>query len=182
MTKYNPREATHKSLKERIKQRLWTMLGQGAFRCSPFFARGWRRFVFRLGGGVAGEGVSFDRTSRIESPWNIAIGDYSSIGENALVRGSTKLTIGKDVCISEDVRILPASHDVSSPTFDYVCKPVTICDNVWIATGAIILLGVTIGEGAVVAAGAVVTKDVEPWTVVGGNPAKFIKKRGLKDG
>ena len=52
-------------------------------------------------------------------------------------------------------------------------------DNVWVATGAVILPGVTIGEGAVVAAGAVVVKDVEPWTVVGGNPAKFIKKRGL---
>lgn len=137
--------------------------------------------MFRLGGGIAGRRVSFERTSRIESPWNITIGDYSFVGKNALVRGSTKLTIGKNVCISEDVRILPASHDISSPTFDYICKPVTICDNVWIATGAIVLLGVTIGEGAVVAAGAVVTKDVEPWAVVGGNPAKFIKKRVLRD-
>ena len=51
----------------------------------------------------------------------------------------------------------------------------------WIGARAIILPGVTIGEGAVVAAGAVVTKDVEPWAVVGGNPAKFIKKRGLED-
>ena len=76
---------------------------------------------------------------------------------------------------------MPASHDVSSPTFDYFVSPVVIKDNVWIATGAIILPGVTIGEGAVVGAGAVVTKDVEPWTVVGGNPAKFIKKRVLRD-
>ena len=91
------------------------------------------------------------------------------------------MTIGRNVCISEDVRILPASHDVSSPTFDYGCRPVTICDNVWIATGAIVLLGVTIGERAVVAAGAVVTKDVDPWTIVGGNPAKFIKKRVLSE-
>ena len=51
----------------------------------------------------------------------------------------------------------------------------------WIGARAIILPGVTIGEGAVVAAGAVVTKDVEPWAVVGGNPAKFIKKRVLKE-
>ena len=57
----------------------------------------------------------------------------------------------------------------------------TIGDGVWIGARAIILPGVTIGEGAVVAAGAVVTKDVEPWAVVGGNPAKFIKMRVLKD-
>ena len=56
---------------------------------------------------------------------------------------------------------------------------ITVNDNVWLATGAIVLPGVVIGEGAVVAAGAVVTKDVEPWTVVGSNPAKFIKKRVL---
>ena len=58
---------------------------------------------------------------------------------------------------------------------------ITIGDGVWLGARAIILPGVTIGEGAVVAAGAVVTKDVEPWAVVGGNPAKFIKKRELKD-
>ena len=57
---------------------------------------------------------------------------------------------------------------------------ITIGDGVWLGARAIILPGVTIGEGAVVAAGAVVTKDVEPWAVVGGNPAKFIKKRELK--
>ena len=65
------------------------------------------------------------------------------------------------------------------PHFDLVTKPIRIMDNVWVSTSAIILPGVTIGEGAVVAAGAVVTKDVAPWTVVGGNPAKFIKKREL---
>ena len=180
MRNFDSRKASHKPIFERIKQRLWGCVGGTAFYLSPFFARGWRRLVFRLGGGVAGKGVSFDRRSRIESPWNITIGDFSSVGRNALVRGSTKLTIGKNVCISEDVRILPASHDVTSPTFDYICKPVTICDNVWIATGATILLGVTIGEGAVVGACAVVTKDVEPWTVVAGNPAKVIKQRILE--
>jgi acetyltransferase-like isoleucine patch superfamily enzyme len=66
-------------------------------------------------------------------------------------------------------------------TFDLITKPITIKDNVWIATGAMVLPGVTIGEGAVVAAGAVVTKDVDDWMVVGGNPAKVIKKRVIRD-
>ncbi len=76
--------------------------------------------------------------------------------------------------------MLSGSHQLESQYFDLITKPITIKDNVWIATDAIILPGVTIGEGAVVAAGAVVSKDVEPWTVVGGNPARFIKKRVLK--
>ena len=104
----------------------------------------------------------------------------SSIGSGAWVYALDKIMIGKNVCIGEDVRLITGSHDVTSPHFNLVTRPITINDNVWIATGAIVLPGVTIGEGAVVGAGSVVTKDVEPWTVVAGNPAKFIKKRELK--
>jgi maltose O-acetyltransferase len=57
--------------------------------------------------------------------------------------------------------------------------PIEIGANAWVAAWSIVMPGVKVGEGAVVAAGAVVTKDIEDWTVVGGNPARFIKKRGL---
>ena len=116
----------------------------------------------------------------MDYPWRLAIGERSSIGDGAWIYCLDQISIGKNCCIGEDVRLLTGSHDISSPTFDLVTKPITIHDNVWVATGATILPGVTIGEGAVVAAGAVVTRDVEPWIVVGGNPAKFIKNRLLK--
>lgn len=80
------------------------------------------------------------------------------------------------------MRVLTGTHDIQSPQFDLVTKPVTIGEGVWIATGATILPGVTIGNGAVVAAGSVVAHNVEPWAVVGGNPAKFIKKRVIVKG
>ena len=102
------------------------------------------------------------------------------IGDNAWVYALAPIEIGSRCCVGEDVRLLTGSHDVQSPNFTLVTKPIVIKDNVWVATGATILLGVTIGEGAVVGCAAVATKDVEPWTVVGGNPAKFIKKRELK--
>ena len=69
-----------------------------------------------------------------------------------------------------------------SRTMELTYKPIRISVNSWVAGWSIILPGVTIGEGAVVGAGSVVTKDVKPWTVVGGNPAKVIKKRELKNG
>ena len=109
------------------------------------------------------------------------MGERSSLSNGVWAYCLDRITIGSRVCISEDVRLLTGTHKLTSPTFDLVTKPITIKDNVWVATGAIVLPGVTIGEGAVVAAGAVVTKDVEPWTVVGGNPAKMIKKRELKE-
>jgi putative colanic acid biosynthesis acetyltransferase WcaF len=168
--------------KERLRQRFCLVLMFALFRLSPWFARRWRLMIVRLMGGGGknfADTASFARTCRLDCPWNIFVGNRSSIGERAWVYALTKVEIGHDCCIGEEVRLLTGSHDVSSPTFDLVMKPIAIEDYVWIATGAMILPGVTIGEGAVVAAGAVVTKDVLPWTVVAGNPAREVKKRVL---
>ena len=73
-----------------------------------------------------------------------------------------------------------ASHDVTSPLNPLITAPIVIEDQAWIGAKAYIGMGVTIGQGAVVGATASVYKDVEPWTIVGGNPAKFIKKRIVK--
>ena len=90
--------------------------------------------------------------------------------------------LSDNATVSQGVKLCTASHDISSKIMELTYEPITIGANAWVAGWSIILPGVTIGEGAVVAAGAVVTKDVEPWTVVGGNPAKLIKKRELKEG
>lgn len=84
------------------------------------------------------------------------------------------------MAISREALICTASHDVTRPDRPLTTAPITICDGVWIGARATVLPGVTIGEGAVVAANAVVTKDVPPWVIVGGNPAKIIKKRELR--
>lgn len=132
-------------------------------------------------GGRLAPSVSLSRTARLDYPWNVSMGYRSSVGNHSWIYALDRITIGDNVCIGEDVRILTGSHDITSPTFDLITKPIVIEGNAWIVTGSTILPGVRIGEGAVVAAGAVVTKDVEPWTVVGGNPAKFIKKRVLAE-
>ena len=133
------------------------------------------------GGGYVSWNCSPARTARVDYPWNLSVDARSSLGEHAWIYCLDKIAIGKNCCIGGDVRLLTGSHDVNSPTFDLVTNPIMIMDDVWIATGAIVLPGVTVGEGAVVAAGAVVTKDVAPWTVVAGNPAKVVKKRNLGD-
>lgn len=182
---FNPVQTNQRPVREKIAQRVWEFVRPIVFGCSPWFARGWRVLLVQLASKCYGgatdisSGCSIARTSRIDYPWNFSVGDRSSIGEHAWVYCLNRITIGKNCCIGEDVKLLTGSHDLESATFDLVTKPIVIRDKVWIATGAIVLPGVTIGEGAVVAAGAVVTKDVEPWTVVGGNPAKFIKKREL---
>lgn len=185
---YNPVQTNQRPCREKTIQRLWEYVRVAVFGLSPWFARKWRVVwlnVFsslyrRSEGTLISWNCSVARTARIDYPWNFAIGAQSSVGEHAWVYCLDKITIGMNCCIGEDVRLLTGSHDVTSPYFALVTKPITICDDVWIATGAIVLPGVTIGEGAVIGAGAVVTRDVEPWTVVGGNPTRVIKRRMLR--
>lgn len=111
------------------------------------------------------------------APYNIQIGNGSVINQNSVLDGRGKLIIGEKVNISPHAKIYTADHDLNSPSFLYREGGVEIGDYVWISTGAIILPGVMIGKGAVIAAGSVVTKDVLPYSIVGGVPAKKIGER-----
>jgi len=108
---------------------------------------------------------------------DIQIGDNSVINRNCLLDSRSGIRIGKNVSISPDVHLITGSHRVDSETFKYIGKPITIEDYAWIGSRATILQGVRIGKGAVVAAGAVVSKNVEPYSIVGGVPAIKIGDR-----
>ena len=188
MLEFNPVQTNQMPRREKLIQRFWELIRPVFWGISPWLARRWRlgvlRYIAKMGGGmkILHNTVSFARKCRVDYPWRLSMGEQSSFADGAWAYCLDEITIGNRVCIGEDVRLLTGSHSLTSPSFDLITKPITIKDNVWVATGAIVLPGVTIGEGAVVAAGSVVTKDVEPWTVVGGNPAKFIKKRVLMNG
>ena len=109
---------------------------------------------------------------------NIYIGDDVFINFNPTLQDCTKIEIGNRVLIGPNVGIYTGGHSMepNNRWFDYTLKPVYIKDDVWICANAIILPGVTIGEGSIVAAGAVVNKDVPPFTLVGGNPARKIRE------
>jgi acetyltransferase-like isoleucine patch superfamily enzyme len=110
---------------------------------------------------------------------NLSIGDFSTLGRIEIALHD-KVTIGKYVCMNDGVIILSASHDVSDTLWSHKKAPITIGDFAWIATNAIILPGVTIGKGAVVGAGAVVSKNVNDYAIVIGNPAKEITKKRIE--
>lgn len=108
---------------------------------------------------------------------HFTVGDNSVINAKCRLDNKSSITIGSNVSISQEVMILSADHDPDSPVFAARDLPVVIEDYVFIGSRAMILPGVTIGKGAVVAAGAVVTRNVDPFAIVGGVPAKFIRNR-----
>lgn len=140
-----------------------------------------RRFFYRLAGITIGSGSTLHMGARFYQPRNITIGKDTIIGEGAVLDGRGKIVIGNHVDIATEVMIYNSWHDTEDPHFSALSESVTIHDYVFIGPRAIILPGVTIGKGAIVAAGSVVTKDVEPYALVGGVPAKFIRERKLKD-
>lgn len=108
---------------------------------------------------------------------NIVIGDNTVINRYTYLDGRAGVKIGNNVNISHYTLIQSLTHDPQNRDFICLVKPVIIHDHVWVGARAIILPGVIVGEGAVIAAGAVVSKDVQPYTIVGGNPARHIKDR-----
>lgn len=128
--------------------------------------------------GDVGAGTSVQMGCRFLNGRKVHLGDRNVINFGCLFDGRHyQIQTGCDVSIGPEATILTLGHDPQSPEFSDKGGDVIIGDRVWIAYRAIILPGVTIGEGAVVGAGSVVTKDVEPYTIVAGNPARFIRKR-----
>lgn len=115
--------------------------------------------------------------TRYYAPWKLSIGKNSIIGNDAMLDARNGITIGNNVSLSMGVWIWTMEHDPQDPYFGAKGGSVVIGDYAWISCRVVILPGVTIGKGAVVAAGAVVTKDVAPFTIVGGVPARTLGKR-----
>lgn len=140
-----------------------------------------RNWIWGLAGIKLGKASTLHTGVRVFDPRGIKVGQGTIIGYACFIDGREQVEIGSHTDIASEVMIYSQEHDLSAPDFSAKGAPVKIGDYVFIGPRAIILPGVTIADGAVVGAGAVVTKDVAPFTIVGGVPAKEIGKRSLKD-
>ena len=162
-----------------LRRILWGIC-KPVFRFSPRIMFRWRCFLLRLFGAKIGRNVHIYNSSDIYFPWNLDVGDWSSIGENVLIYNLGMVHIGSKTTISHRAHICAGTHDYTDPVLPLKKIPIHIADQVWVCADSYIGPGVHVGEGAVVGARAVVIKDVKEWTVVAGNPAKPIKTRNLK--
>lgn len=140
-------------------------------------AQFWRLFLKKIG-----ERVSIMQRVKIMSPQKVSIGHDVLLNDDVKIGGQCGVTIGNYVLIGYNVNLVSENHAYQNHLLPimkqgYFGGPITIHDDVWIGANAVILPHVTIGKGAIVGANAVVTKDVSPYSIVGGVPAKEIKYR-----
>src|SRR5437867_9538894 len=167
------------TLRNKIARLLWTIVWRLFFRPTPWFMRSWRRMLLKIFGAKLGN-AEFDASVQIWAPWLLEAGDHVFVDRDVKLYNAYGITIGDRVVISQGVFLCTPSHDHTITTFPLIGKKITIGNDTWLAAEAFIAPGVTVSEGAVVGARAVVVKDVPPWTVVAGNPAREIKKRELR--
>lgn len=136
-----------------------------------------RKGIFRCIHTQISPGAFIMRKNYIKNPNNLSLGKNSHINAFCIIDARAPIRIGNNTSISYKNSIITGSHEYNSEEFTGIFKPITIEDYVWIGAGCTVLQGVTIGKGAIICAGSLVNKDVEPYSIVAGIPAKTIGKR-----
>lgn len=133
--------------------------------------------ILKMFGAKIGKGCIVYNSAKVWDPRNLKLGEYSVIGPKALVYNVGRIIIGNEVQLSQYSKLITASHNYNVLTHELITKPIVIEDNVWIAAYASILPGVTLKRNSIAGYGSIVTKDVEPYCIVAGNPARTVAKR-----
>ena len=165
-----------------LKRLCWSLCWLLLARWLPrSLGSGWKRMLLRMFGARLADTAVVYSSTRVYAPWNLEMGEHTCLADEVDCYNVDKVIIRDNTTISQKSYLCTASHDITKPDIPLITAPILIEDQAWIGADAFIGMGVTIHQGAVVGARASVYKDVEAWSVVGGNPAKFIKKRVIHE-
>lgn len=139
-----------------------------------------RLWWLRRMGADLGPHVYLFGSSEVLAPQALRIAGGCHVGRHCQIDARGGISLGHDVVIASHCLLITADHDPQDPGFAGRQAAIQLGDRVWVGSRVTILKGVTVGEGAVLAAGAVVDRDVPPWTMVGGIPAKKIGERSTE--
>lgn len=167
------------SVRNKLLRGIWGITYFLLYRPSPKPLHFWRRFLLRIFGAKIGVGTHPHASARIWAPWNFEMGDHSCLSHFVDCYCVATIRLGAHSTVSQYAFLCTATHDIDAVDMPLVTAPIVIEKGAWVAADVFIGPGVTVGEGAVVGARASVFKDIAPWTVVGGNPARVLRKRNL---
>lgn len=168
--------------KHQLVRLIWTICwGVLASWIPRSLLSGWKRFLLRCFGAKIASTAAVYSSAKVYYPANLTMDDYACLASDVDCYNVAPVHIGRFATVSQGATLCTASHDITSPNHELITAPIMISNQAWVGAGAFVGMGVNVGEGAVVGARAAVFKSVEEWTVVGGNPAKFLKKRVINE-
>lgn len=165
------------TLANRAGRALWGAVWLLLFRPSPRPLHAWRALLLRLFGARIGRGCHIYPGARIWAPWNLVCADAVCIASDAVVYNPAPVLLGAHAVVSQEAYLCAAGHDFDDPAFPMISRPIEVGAHAWIAARATVCAGVVVGPGAVLGLGAVAARDLLPWTVYAGVPARALRGR-----
>lgn len=173
----------HVSMRVKMRCMVWNIVAATLFRpfITPLF-RKWRIALLKFFGAQVEWDSNVYASVKIWAPWRLQMGHRACLGPEVICYNQDWVVLEDDAVVSQYSYLCTAGHDVdmlNTADKSLVTAPIVLRGKSWVGSRAFVGMGVEIGEGAIVGATASVYKSVEPWVVVGGNPAKIIKKREI---
>jgi putative colanic acid biosynthesis acetyltransferase WcaF len=164
-------------LGNRLFRAVWLMVWFVFASWTPPFMRNWRRFLLRaFGAKIDGTAIVY-ASAKVWYPPNLEMAQYSCLGPRVNCYCMAKIRLEAHALVSQGAHLCAGTHDIDNPRFQLTTKPITVGARAWVAAEAFIGPGVTVGEGSVLGARSVAFRDLEPWCVYAGNPARIVRKR-----
>jgi putative colanic acid biosynthesis acetyltransferase WcaF len=167
--------------REKIGRALWYVVEATLFRLSPQPLYRWRNWLLRRFGARVHPSARIRPTATVEVPWHLTVGPDAIVGDYVVLYCLGEVTIGGRAVVSQYAHLCAGTHDHTRRSFPLLRAPISIGEDVWIAADVFVGPGVSVGDGTVVGARSSVFKDLPPWTICVGTPAKPVGQRVLRD-
>lgn len=165
----------------KIGRALWYLVEATLFRYSPRPLYRWRNWLLRRFGARVHPTARIRPTATVEVPWHLTVGPDAIVGDHVILYCLGEVTIGARAVVSQYAHLCAGTHDHTRRSFPLLKAPISVGADCWIAADVFVGPGVSIGEGTVVGARSSVFKDLPPWTMCVGSPAKPVAARVLRD-
>lgn len=164
-------------LGNRAARALWAIAHLLLVRFSPRPCHAWRAMVLRLFGAKLGANCHIYPTTEIWAPWNLICEDVVFIANGAVIYNPLPVRLGSHATVSQGAYLCGATHDLDDPAFPMISAPITLGAYAWVCARAVVCPGVNLADGAVLGLASTATRDLKPWTVYAGSPAREIRAR-----
>ena len=175
-----PEQASPHGFSNKLGRMAWGIVQGTFFRFSPKPLHFWRRWLLTLFGAKLSPTAHIYPRCRIWAPWNLTMDSHSCLADDVDCYNVRMVTIGASSTVSQYSYLCGATHDHEKANHPLVPLPITLGKNVWLGADVFVAPGVTIADGVVVGARSSVFKDLPPWTVCVGSPARPVKERRIE--